>query len=85
MVRLISERANSSASAEYLKLTFSNSTEPSATSSTGFSGFTIADFSQSTSSILRADSADIVIITYIIESIISDISTCTPYVSIAES
>ena len=55
---------------EYLKLTFSNSTEPFKTVVTGFSGFLMVLCSSNTSTILLADSSDIVIITKNIESII---------------
>ena len=61
-----------------MKLTESKSTEPSATENTGFSGLRSAGSSPSTSPIRLKDSEDIVRITYIIESIISDMSICTP-------
>ena len=76
--RSISERAFFFALAEYLKLTLSKAIEPSFTSVTGFSGFLMAGISRSTSSIRLNDSADIVSITYIIESIISCIRIWKP-------
>ena len=76
--RLISDKANFSASFEYLKLTFSKDTEPSFTSVKPFSGLTRSDLHSSTSVIRFADSTDMVNITIIIAAIISEERICTP-------
>ena len=61
--RFIPARANFCALAEYLKETFSKSTEPSFISVTASSGEDRDGVSSSTSQIRRADSADIVSMT----------------------
>ena len=63
MWRSMSRSAYFSASAEYLKLTPSKSTEPSATVVTGAAGSVSADSSLKTSQIRLTDSADMVSIT----------------------
>ena len=63
MCRLMSCSANFFACAEYLKLTFSKSMEPSFTFSAGEAGSVSAGSSSSTSQIRTKDSYDIVIIT----------------------
>ena len=78
MCRFMSARAYLCALAEYLKDTFSKSIEPSGISAAAFSGELREGSSLSTSQIRRADSADIVTITYTTDSIISDISIWKP-------
>ena len=51
---------------------------------TGFSGFAIEGFSSRTSTIRLAASTDIVSMTYIIDTIMSDMRTMKPYVISAE-
>ena len=76
--RLMSAKAYFSAVLEYLKLTLSNLTLPFSTSLTPFSGLTRSDFCSRTSAIRRADSADMVIMTNTIASIIKEDRICTP-------
>ena len=63
MWRSMSRSAYFSAPAEYLKLTPSKSTEPSATVVTGAAGSVSADSSLKTSQIRLTDSADMVSVT----------------------
>ena len=76
--RFMSERVARSARSEYLKLTLANSTEPSGTTVFGFLGFFIAGSSSSTPTIRRAEVADMVIITYIAASDMSEKSIWAP-------
>ena len=70
MCRSIWDRASRSASAEYLKSTPSKSMEPSLTSITALSGLVMVLRSWRTSTIRWADSAEMVIITNTMDSII---------------
>ena len=63
MCRFTSARAYASADAEYLKLTFSKSTDPSGILSTGSAAAFISGTSSSTSTMRRMDSADMVSMT----------------------
>ena len=78
MSRSMSAKAYFSAFLEYLKLTLSKRMLPSLTSLTPFSGLTRSDFCSRTSAIRRADSADMVIMTNTMDSIISEDRICTP-------
>ena len=69
MWRSMSERAMRSAFREYLKSTWSKSTEPSGTSVRPPSGLVRSLFSSRTSQMRRALSSDMVIITKTIENI----------------
>ena len=83
--RLIFVRAVRSAFLEYLKLTFSKSTEPSLTNLTAFSGLLTVLFSVKTSAIRLADSSDIVIMTNTIDTIIRLLKIIKLYVRSAEN
>ena len=63
MCRSMSERASFFASAEYLKLTFSKSIEPSGTSATASAGLVRLGCSTRTSLMRLADSAEMVSMT----------------------
>ena len=61
---------------EYEKLTFSNETEPSVTTVTGFSGLVTVGFSSSTSVMRIAEARAMVIITITIATIMKLIKIC---------
>ena len=83
--RSTSASAWRSARAEYLKLTWSKSMEPSATSVTACSGAPIVGSASSTSLMRRADSSAIVTMTKIMDSCMRLMRIWKPYVKMAES
>ena len=85
MCKSISSSAIRSACGEYLKLTCSKETEPSATSYRGCSGFVSVLVSVRTSTMRLPDSSAIRIITNTMDSIIRLLSIMKLYVSRAEN
>ena len=85
MCRSTSERAWRSACAEYLKLTWSKSIEPSATSRTGSAGAAIVGSASRTSLMRRALSSAIVTMTKIMDSCMRLMRIWKPYVKVADS